>query len=120
VSRIAKAAFWGALITAIVIFFPIHWTRPGEAKRVAARAQIQAYLAALENYKKETGDYPSTSQGLNALRTNPGVAGWNGPYVDKDIGPDPWRHPYIYRYRPGAVPEIVSLGKDGVLDSKMK
>jgi len=91
-----------------------------QAKRAAVSAQIQAYLTALENYKLETGDYPSTSQGLNALRTNPRTAGWNGPYVDKDIGPDPWGHPYVYRYRPGATPEIVSLGRDGVLDSKKK
>jgi general secretion pathway protein G len=114
-SRIAKAAFWAASITAIVVFLPFHRAVPGRAKRVVATAQIQAYLTALEAYKKETGDYPSTSQGLDALRTNPGVDGWNGPYIDRDIGPDPWGHAYIYRY----------LGREGipsvsVLDSKMK
>jgi type II secretion system protein G len=119
-SRIEKAALWAASITALVVFLPLHRANPGRAKLVAATAQIRAYPTAVENYKKDTGDYPATSQGLNALRTNPGTAGWNGPYVDKDIVPDPWGHPYVYRYRPGAVPEVVSLGRDGVLDSKKK
>jgi hypothetical protein len=52
-------------------------------------------------------------QGLQALVRNPGVAHWQGPYVDKPISNDPWGHPYIYGYRPGQEPEIVSLGSDG-------
>jgi type II secretory pathway pseudopilin PulG len=90
-SRIAKAAgLLAASILALVVISSIR-VDPGLAQRVA-QAQIRAYLTALENYRKETGDYPSTSQGLNALRANPGTAGWNGPYVDKDIRPDPWGH----------------------------
>ena len=81
--------------------------------RVAATAQIIAYMKALETYKQETGDYPSTSQGLEALRTNPGIKGWKGPYMDKDIGPDPWGHAYLYRHRAEGIPEIVSLGMEG-------
>jgi general secretion pathway protein G len=120
ISRIQKAALWAVLVTLFVFSSHVQPMDRAQAKRAAVSAQIQAYLTALENYKLETGDYPSTSQGLNALRTNPRTAGWNGPYVDKDIGPDLWGHPYVYRYRPGAVPEIVSLGRDGVLDSKKK
>jgi general secretion pathway protein G len=84
-----------------------------EIKPVAARARIKAYLTALKTYKEETGDFPTASQGLQALVRNPGVTHWQGPYVDKPISNDPWGHPYIYRYRPGQEPEIVSLGSDG-------
>lgn len=112
-SRTAKLCTWGTLLIMVAVFFPIHTTDWGRAHHFAARAQISAYMQALENYKKETGDYPSTSQGLQALRTNPGVVHWHGPYVEKDIGPDPWGHPYLYRYRAGEVPEILSLGVQG-------
>jgi type II secretion system protein G len=97
----------------LTTFFQGDSIEPGQAKRVAARAQISAYLEALRTYKKETGDYPSTSQGLEALRTNPGIAGWDGPYVDKDIAPDAWGHAFLYRYRADGIPEIVSLGREG-------
>jgi general secretion pathway protein G len=116
VSRIEKAGWWGLLVALIAIFLPpIRLVEPGLGRRTAARAQISAFLTALETYKQETGDYPSTSQGLQALQTNPGVKGWRGPYMDKDIRPDPWGHAYLYRYRAEGMPEIVSLGKEGKL-----
>lgn len=86
---------------------------------VAARAQIAAYSKALQDYRKDVGDFPSTNQGLQALRTNPGVAGWDGPYVDKDVGPDPWGYPYIYCYRGAGTPEIISRGQSGRLEPSL-
>jgi general secretion pathway protein G len=84
-----------------------------DIKPVAARAQIKAFLTALKTYKEDTGGFPTASQGFQALVRNPGVARWQGPYVDKPISNDPWGQEYIYRYRPGREPEIVSLGSDG-------
>ena len=72
-SRIEKAALWAVLVTLFVISIHVQPMDRAQAKRAAVSAQIQAYLTALENYKLETGDYPSTSQGLNALRTNPAL-----------------------------------------------
>ncbi len=85
----------------------------GSAKQVAARAQISAYVAALKTYKEVTGDYPSTREGLKALRTNPGIRRWGGPYVEKDISRDPWGNPYSYRYRAEGIPEVISFGLEG-------
>jgi general secretion pathway protein G len=83
-------------------------------KLPAARIQIDNFLVALGAYKTDVGDFPSTAEGLHALRANPGRAGWHGPYIPKDIPLDPWGAPYIYRY-PGAHgsgPDIVSYGAD--------
>ena len=91
--------------------------RFGETPRpLAARAQINSFMLALDLYKQDTGLYPSTAEGLEALRVRPGSAQhWQGPYLAKDIPLDPWGHEYIYRF-PGthsATPEIVSYGSDG-------
>src|SRR5579871_6563668 len=53
-----------------------------KAKRTAARAQISSYMTALSSYKLDTGTFPTTEQGLMALRVQPeGVNNWQGPYV---------------------------------------
>ena len=70
----------------------------------AARAQIAQLMSALKTYRSDIGDFPTEEQGLQALRSNPGVHGWHGPYLDRDIPVDPWGHPYRYSVidgRPG-------------------
>jgi len=59
--------------------------RQGEsAKRTAAKAQISTFMNALGIYKLDTGLYPQTTQGLQALRVNPGdLSNWAGPYLLK-------------------------------------
>jgi general secretion pathway protein G len=86
------------------------------AKRTAARAQISAYGTALSAYKLDVGTYPTTEQGLQALRTAPeGVANWQGPYIQQDVTPDSWGHPYVYKYPGdhGDEPDLLSYGADG-------
>jgi general secretion pathway protein G len=86
------------------------------ARSIAARAEILSLMRALDVYKLDTGAFPTTEQGLKALREQPADAGnWNGPYVARDVPSDPWGHDYIYRYpgTHGADPEIVSYGADG-------
>ncbi len=86
------------------------------AKITTAKAQIAAIQTALGLYKLDTGTYPSTEQGLAALRTRPpGMDNWKGPYLPKEIPPDPWGHLYIYRFpgEHGEEPEIISYGADG-------
>lgn len=97
---------------------PMVFRNVGDAKRTAARAQIEIFALALESYRLDTDRYPTSEQGLAALRTAPGDAGstWRGPYLRKEVPPDPWGHPYVYR-SPGEVnPEsydLLSLGRDG-------
>jgi len=91
--------------------------RQGEsAKRTAARAQISSFMNALGIYKLDTGAYPATTQGLQALREKPGeMPNWAGPYLPKDVPLDPWGRPYEYKYPGdhGEDPDVISLGADG-------
>jgi general secretion pathway protein G len=91
--------------------------RQGEsAKRTAAKAQISTFMNALGIYKLDTGVYPPTSLGLQALRVKQGdLPNWAGPYLPKDVPLDPWGHPYEYKFPGdhGEDPDIISLGADG-------
>jgi general secretion pathway protein G len=70
----------------------------GEAKTKTAKAQIELLGTALDSYRLDVGKYPSTEQGLNALREQPsGVDTWNGPYLPKDVPQDPWGNAYHYK-----------------------
>jgi general secretion pathway protein G len=103
-----------ALFVALVA--PSLFKRADEAKRTAARAQINSFMTALGAYKLDTGLFPSTDQGLQALRVKPeNMAQWDGPYLPKDVPMDPWGHPYLYKYPGdhGDEPDILSLGADG-------
>jgi general secretion pathway protein G len=69
-----------------------------KAKIKAARAQIELLGTALDTFRLDTGRYPTTQEGLDALRRQPGsVERWDGPYLKKDVPLDPWGKPYIYR-----------------------
>src|SRR5579884_793782 len=86
-----------ALFAALVL--PRMMGQADKARKTAARAQINSYMTALGSYKLDTGGFPSTEQGLNALRQRPeNVNNWQGPYLTKDIENDPWGTPYLYRY----------------------
>ncbi len=87
----------------------------GQSKVKAAKAQIEMFSTALDAFKLDTGRYPTTEEGLEALIKNPGINGWDGPYLKKKkIPKDPWGHDYIYKY-PGDHDEydIISYGADG-------
>lgn len=92
--------------------------RADQAKNAIAKADIQTNLAtALKLYELDLGRFPSTSQGLEALRTRPSsgssVQQWNGPYIEKEPL-DPWGNPYVY-VSPGlhrSDYDLYSKGKD--------
>src|SRR5262245_12306644 len=72
--------------------------RVGQSNQAAARVQIELMGTALDQFKLDTGRYPSGQEGLQALQVNPGnVNGWDGPYLKKDIPRDPWGNAYQYK-----------------------
>jgi general secretion pathway protein G len=85
------------------------------AKADTARLQIENFASALDIYRLQTGSYPTTQQGLQALVANADrVPGWNGPYLSSNKVPvDPWGSPYVYK-SPGehAPYDLYSLGAD--------
>ena len=83
---------------------------------MAARAQINSFMTALGSYKLDTGTFPTTEQGLQALRVKPeNMTQWAGPYLPQDAPMDPWAHPYLYKFPGdhGDEPDLISLGADG-------
>ncbi|MCJ7681326.1 MAG: type II secretion system major pseudopilin GspG [Candidatus Aminicenantes bacterium] len=94
---------------------PRMFGKVGKSRQNAAKAQISLFETALDTYRLDTSKYPTTDQGLQALRTKPGsVERWDGPYLPKNVPLDPWGHAYEYR-SPGEHGDydIISLGADG-------
>lgn len=94
--------------------------RVSEAKGTTARTQIEMMGTALDSYRLDNGRYPTTQQGLRALRTKPTEEpipiNWRGPYLRREVPLDPWGRPYEYRspgeVNPGSF-DLFTLGLDG-------
>lgn len=99
------------LLAALVA--PKMFQKVGSSKQKAAKAQISMLATALDTFRLDVGRYPTTDQGLNALRTNPGHDTWDGPYMSKEIPRDPWGQDYVYQ-SPGEHGDydLYSLGAD--------
>ncbi len=94
---------------------PKYFGQIGKSEVKAAKAQVEALGKALDVYRLDTGHYPSTEEGLNALVVKPAnEPKWQGPYLKKAVPLDPWEHPYVYRY-PGEHGDydLLSYGRDG-------
>ena len=92
--------------------------RTEEAKRTKTMVQIKNLQSALDLYKLDSGNYPSTEQGLQALVEKPAIGeipkNWKeGGYIDK-IPKDPWSSNYVY-ISPGVHGDydLYSYGADG-------
>ena len=86
-----------------------------KAKVKAAKAQIELLSTALDTFRLDVGRYPTSQEGLEALRTQPGgLERWDGPYLKKDVPTDPWGKPYVYKSPGDHGPfDILSYGADG-------
>ena len=83
---------------------PRYFSQVGKSEIQVAKAQIESFGKALDQYRLDTRRYPTTEEGLQALQ----------PYLKKAVPNDPWGRPYVYR-APGEKNEfeLVSLGRDG-------
>lgn len=94
---------------------PRYFAQVGKSETKVAKAQIDALEKALDQYRLDIGRYPTSEQGLAALNQKPAnEPKWAGPYLKKEVPPDPWGRPYAYR-APGEHGEydLYSYGKDG-------
>lgn len=105
-----------AILGATVV--PLVMDRPDQARVVRAKTDIQTFSAALDLYRLDNFNYPSTEQGLQALIEKPSgdpePGNWkDGGYV-KTLGKDPWGREYLYQSPGEGGPfDIISLGNDG-------
>lgn len=92
--------------------------RSDKAKAKVAQSDIDAHLkTALKLYELDNGNFPTSAQGLAALRTKPNSPpvpqNWDGPYIEKEPI-DPWGNPYVYVVpgKHGLDYDLYSKGKD--------
>ena len=86
-----------------------------KAKVSAAQSEMSSIKAMLQHFHLDVGRYPTSEEGLAALRTAPsGTEGKWGPdaYSDKDVVNDPWGNPYVYE-QDGNSYTLTSYGQDG-------
>jgi general secretion pathway protein G len=104
------------ILAALVV--PQVMNRPDQAKVTVAKGDIKAIAAALDMYKLDNFNYPSTQQGLSALvekpSGNPQPRNWNRDGYLKRVPKDPWGNDYQY-LSPGTQGQfdLYSLGADG-------
>ena len=87
----------------------------------AARTQVGLLRTPLQAYQMSIGVFPSTAQGLQALRIPPADLPnpdkWGGPYLTSEIPLDPWDNPYQYVapgvHNPDSF-DVWSFGPDGI------
>ena len=101
------------IATLAAVIAPSIFRNVGDSKTAAARSQIELFAMALSSYRLDNDAFPSTEQGLEALRTMPTVGDpprrWRGPYLSKVLAPDPWGRPWIYVSPGRANPETFDL-----------
>lgn len=102
------------LLAALVL--PRFIRQEEKAKVKAARAQIELLGTALDTFRLDIGRYPTTEEGLDALVRKPGsLDRWDGPYLKKQVPPDPWGKSYLYQSPGEHGPyDLISYGADGV------
>ncbi len=94
---------------------PKYFAQIGKSEVKTAKSQIDALGKALDQFRLDTGHYPSAENGLAALNTAPAnEAKWQGPYLAKKVPSDPWGKPYQYKM-PGEHGDydLWSFGNDG-------
>jgi len=101
---------------------PMVFGNVADAKVQGARTQIELFGLALDAYRLDNDRYPTTEQGLAALRTlpttDPTPRRWRGPYLRKEVPQDPWGRPFVYRSPSTQNPapdtyDLYTLGRDG-------
>ena len=108
------------IATLAAVVAPQVFRNVGDAKESAAKSQIEIFALALDAYRLDNDQYPSSDQGLAALRMSPTTGdlprNWRGPYLRKTVPLDPWGRPYLYvapgKVNPGTY-DLYSLGRDG-------
>jgi general secretion pathway protein G len=105
----------GILVGLIV---PRFMEKPEKARKVKAQMQIESISAALQEYKLDNGDYPTTEQGLQALVEKPSIGKIPRKYPERGYLPkipkDPWGNDYVY-ISPGEHGDfdLISYSADG-------
>jgi general secretion pathway protein G len=105
-----------------VLMFPAYRVVQENATIEIAETRVEMLETALEVYRLDTGGYPTTEQGLTALRERPSdladPAKWSGPYLPQSVPLDPWDREFQYELLGPDRFRVWSIGPDGVSGSE--
>jgi general secretion pathway protein G len=126
VSNLAKPlAISGLGVFSLMIALVIWIESTSDERAVISdnRADFHCIGSALRSYKINTGHYPSTEQGLQALVDRPTTPPLPDDWVQimTKVPTDPWRNEYRYRsFTEGSTHhfELISNGPDGIEGTK--
>jgi len=79
---------------------PRYFSQIGKSETTVAKAQIEAFDKALDQFRLDVGRFPTTEEGLNALVVKPAIGKWNGPYLRKSIPDDHHHHHQLEQREP--------------------
>ncbi len=109
---------------------PMAYKQLVRARKDATLVELTALSNGLIDFYEDTGRFPTQGEGLAALVSDPGVTGWQGPYVGDDHGApvsavtnDQFGNAYVYDSTPTTTPSgaadalIVSSGANGAFDT---
>lgn len=101
-----------------------------QAREDATEAELGAIADGLVDFYADTGRLPTEAEGLAALVVDPGITGWQGPYVMSDrgdpvaeTGNDGFNRAYVYDLSPSTQPAgaadavVVSAGRNATVDA---
>jgi general secretion pathway protein G len=119
-SRALSLVLWIIIGGFVLLIFVLLLGSPSSSsKPQRVKADFTSLSSALESYRKTTGDYPTTDQGLMALVTRPETlpkeSDWQA--IANRVPADPWKNEYRYRRLPDSLPrpfELRSIGPDGI------
>lgn len=122
VVAVAIVAILAAAVT------PLAFREMTRAREDATLDELASLRQGLLDFYEDTGRFPSEAEGLGALVADPGVSGWQGPYVGGGDGlplaeatTDAWGGTYLYDLGPVTVPAgaadvvVASGGIDGLV-----
>jgi len=108
------------IATLAAVVAPSIFRNVGDAKTTSAKSQVDLLALALNSYRLDNDVFPTSDQGLEALRTLPTVGDpprhWRGPYLSKVLPTDPWGRAYVYTQPGKENPtsfDLYTLGRDG-------
>ncbi len=89
-----------------------------KARVITTKAKLKSLHSAINQFKLDTGQFPTEDEGLEALLENPGdIVGYEpGGYIETtELPTDGWGNDFIYELDPpsGKRFVIISYGADG-------
>ncbi|HCE42193.1 MAG TPA: hypothetical protein DET40_01425 [Lentisphaeria bacterium] len=112
-TKLPKWVLWIGFISVIGAYFQVSMLKYEQPEAISkAKYNISVLNTALDYFSRDCGRYPSAQEGLAALVSDPNVAGWKGPYIEK-LKWDSWKRGFRYS-SDGKTFRLFSLGADGL------